>query len=588
MSHYVVCGGNALAHRLIRELIEQYEVPVVALVPDLAQGHGPQISQIPGLSAVHEYPTVSAEALRACGVDTAGGIALVDGTDEGNIHAALAAEGRNPGIRIVLRMFNQRLGEHLERLLPNCAALSGSATAAPAFANGALERPNSVRVGSRYLYVAYDGEIQENQLCVVADRIDPLDLARLRLLPQTASQAAEFIALARRFGDEGEYGPPSLEQHEDRGGIAALQALTEEPPLRIGWWSRVRWWLLDTLRFFTSARLRLLLTIAVVAVLLSGAVIWYSTGHLGWAFYYTLLDLAGAASPDQPDQTAAGGSWQRAAQVVITFCGITFVPVATAIAVEALASGRRGLPRAPGAGTRDHVVVVGLNHLGTRVAGMVRESGVPVVCIERDPQARGIAAMRALGVPVLVGDAPLAAQLLRARAQYARAVVSVTRDDAANLEVALEARALRPEVRMVLRLFDDDFAHQVYATLDNVVSRSMSYLSAPGFASALMGREVLGTLSVYRRVLLVAELTAEPGSGLAGRTLRELEEPGGIRVVAVRLARLPAEYQWNYPDRARELATGDRILVVATRGGLARLNTEQADGQGVSEPGPRP
>ncbi|MFD0569299.1 potassium channel family protein [Kitasatospora gansuensis] len=220
-------------------------------------------------------------------------------------------------------------------------------------------------------------------------------------------------------------------------------------------------------------------------------------------------------------------------------------------------------------------MVVGLNHLGTRVAGMVRESGVPVVCIERDPQSRGIAAMRALGVPVLVGDAPLAGQLLRARAQYARAVVSVTRDDAANLEVALEARALQPGVRMILRLFDDDFAHQVYATLGNVVSRSMSYLSAPGFAAALMGREVLGTLSVYRRVLLIAELTAETGSGLAGRSVHDLEEPGGVRVVAVRLARLPDEYQWNYPDRARPLGEGDHILVAATRSGLARLNTGQ-------------
>lgn len=576
VSHYVVCGGNPLAHRLIRELIEQYEVPVIALVPDLTRDHGPRISQIAGLSAVYEYASVTGEALLACGVGSAGGIAFVGGTDQENIHAALAAQELNPGIRIVLRMFNHRLGEHVEQLLPNCAALSGSATAAPAFANGALERPNSVRVGGRYLYVAYDDEIQSNQLCVVADRIDPLDLGRLRLLPEGYGRAAGYIALARRFGDEGEIGPPSREEYEQRGGRAALQALTEEPPLRIAWWTRLRWSLLDALRFFTNARLRLLLAVAVVAVLLGGAVIWYSTGHLGWALYYTLLDMAGAADADKPGETVPGGGWQRAAQVVITFCGITFVPVATAIAVEALASGRRGLPRAPSAGTRDHVVVVGLNHLGTRVAGMIRESGVPVVCIERDPQARGVAAMRALGVPVLVGDAPLAGQLARAGARYARAVVAVSRDDAVNLEAALEARALRPGVRLVVRLFDDDFAHHVYATLGNVVSRSVSFLSAPGFASALMGREVLGTLSAFRRVLLLAELTAEADTGLVGRSVHDLEQFGGVRVIAVRLARLPDDYQWNYPDRAHRLDPGDRVLVVATRGGLARLNTEQA------------
>ncbi|GAA2135631.1 NAD-binding protein [Kitasatospora kazusensis] len=579
--HYVVCGGNALAHRLIEELIEHYEVPVVAVVPDLARDHAPQIGQLPGVVAVLEYGTVTAEALRAARVETARGIALVDGTDQENIHAALSAQGRNPGIRIVLRMFNQRLGEHIERLLPNCASLSGSATAAPAFANGALGRPNSVRVGDRYLYVAYDDDIQSNQICVVADRIDRQDLGRLRLLPETAGRAAEFIALARRTdsagplgaghtdGDPAPVGPDALVP----GGIAALQALTSEPPLHIPWWSRARWWLMDTLRFFTSARLRMLLIVAFSAVAAGAGVLWYFNGQLDWAVYLTLLDMAGAAQPDQQGVPVPGALWTRIAQVVITFCGITFVPVATAIVVDALATGRRGLPKAPGGGIRDHVVVVGLGNVGTRVAALVREAGVPVVCIERDPTSRGIAAVRALGLPVLVGDAPLEAQLRRARVQRSRALVAVTNDDATNLEAALEARAVRGEVRIVVRLFDDDFAHHVYATLGNVASRSVSYLSAPAFAAALMGREVLGTLSVFRHVLLIAELACDSGSGLVGLNLHDIEEPGGVRVIAVRLARRPEDYQWNYADRARRLLPGDHVVVAATRNGLARIST---------------
>ncbi|MDH6125642.1 NAD-binding protein [Kitasatospora sp. GP82] len=574
-NHYVVCGGNALAHRLIRELIEQYDVPVVVLVPDLARDHGPQILQLPGVTAVLEYATVTEEALRAVRADSARGIALVDGSDQENIHAALSAQGHNPGIRVVVRMFNQRLGEHIERLLDNCSALSGSATAAPAFANGALGRPNSVQVGDRYLYVAYNEDIHANQICVVADRIDRRDLSRLRLLPDTAGRAAEFIALASRFGAEGpvevESRPGGTGEREP-AGVAALQTLTSEPPLAIPWWTRMRWGVLDALRFFTSARLRLVLITALVAVLLGAMVIWYFNGSLAWASYFTLLDMAGAAQPDQPGVVVPGALWQRVAQVVITFCGITFVPVLTAIVVDALSTGRRGLPRAPGAGTRDHVIVVGLGNVGTRVAALVREAGVPVVCVERDPQARGIAAVRALGIPVVVGDGPLESQLRRARVQYSRAVVAVTNDDATNLEAALESRAVRREVRIGVRLFNDDFAHHVYATLGNVASRSVSYLAAPAFAASLMGRDVLGTLSVYRHVLLIAELTAGDDTGLVGRNLHDIEEPGGIRVIAVRLARRPEDYQWNYADRARRLVPGDRIVVAATRSGLARIN----------------
>ncbi|MFI6444036.1 NAD-binding protein [Kitasatospora sp. NPDC050543] len=584
-NHYVVCGGNALAHRLILELVEHYDVRVVALVPDRTRDHAPQIEQIPGLAAVVESSTVTEEALRAAGVRCARGIAMVDGSDQENIHTALSAQNHNPGIRIVLRMFNQRLGENIERLLHNGAALSGSATAAPAFANAALSRPNSVRVGGRFLHIAYDDDIDDDRVCVVADHIDRQDLGRIRLLPDVGTPSAGFIELAREFGDEGPIRPGARSAREAApgpvGGVGALQALPGEPVVRIPWRRRLRWRLLDGLRYFTSARLRLVLFTALAAVLFSFAVLWYLNRDFGWTLYISLLDLAGAAQPDQYGADAAGGAaaggpWQRVAQVVITFCGITFAPVATAIMVEVLASGRRGPARNPGAGTRDHVVVVGLGNVGTRVATLVRDLGVPVVCIERDPQARGIAAVRALGIPVVVGDAPLEDQLRRARLKHSRALVAVSGDDAANLEAALEARAVRPEVRVVLRLFDDDFAHHVYATLDNAVSRSVSYLAAPAFAAALMGREVLGTLSVFRHVLLIAELRADEGSGLVGMDQHDIEDPGGVRVIAVRPAGEPPAYRWNFADRTRRLVPGDRVVVAATRSGLARLNTPVA------------
>ncbi|MEV0532516.1 NAD-binding protein [Kitasatospora sp. NPDC050463] len=644
--HYIVCGGNALAHRLAVELVEHYEVPVVVLVPDRTRDHAPQIEQLAGVVAVVEYSSVTEEALRAVRVETARGIALVDGSDQGNIHTALSAQDRNPDIRIVLRMFNQRLGDNIERLLKNGTALSGSATAAPAFAAAALSRPNSVQVGDRFLHIAYDEDIDSGRICIVADRIDRQDLSRIRLLPEQEGDSAPFVRLASAFGGDGpvrrtrvgapgtgagsagdaggtagaggtgdaagaasvpeqsaapaqEPGVrpdraardrpdrvpeqrPEQRPEQEPGGVAALQALPSEPPIRIGWSRRLRWRLLDTLRYFTSARLRLVLITALAAVLMAFGLLWYLNRDFGWSLYVSLLDLAGAAQPDQHADAAAGtgtgGSWQRVAQVVITFCGITFAPVATAIMVEVLGSGRRGQPRNPGAGTRDHVIVAGLGNLGTRVVAQLHGLGVPVVGLERDPQARGISAVRALGVPVVVDDGPLEEQLRRARLKHSRAVVAVSGDDATNLEAALEARAGKRDVRVVVRLFDDSFARHVYATLDNAASRSVSYLSAPAFAAALMGREVLGTLSVFRHVLLIAELRAEEGGALVGMNRHDLEDPGGVRVIAVRLADRPHLYNWNYADRTRRLEPGDRIVVAASRSGLARLNTTITDG----------
>ncbi|MEV7599321.1 NAD-binding protein [Kitasatospora sp. NPDC089797] len=599
--HYIVCGGNALAHRLVLELVEHYEVPVVVLVADRTRDHAPRIERLAGVAAVVEYPNITEEALRAVSVDTARGLALVEGSDQENIHAALSAQGHNPDIRIVFRMFNQRLGENIERLLRNGAALSGSATAAPAFAAAALGRPNSVEIEGRYLHIAFDDAITPDRLCVVADQIDRQDFSKIRLLPEQEGDSAQFVRLATEFGDDGPVRPGGVRRgpvpeprvgadadpgpgapdgtpdaEEPAGGTAALQAMRMEPREPTNWARRVRWRVLDTMRFFTSARMRLVLLTALAAVLMAFAVLWYLSRDFGWTVYISLLDLAGAAQPDQQADivagTGTGGAWQRVAQVVITLCGITFAPVATAIVVEVLGSGRRGLPRNPSAGTRDHVIVVGLGNVGTRVAAQLHEMGVPVVCMERDPQARGIASARALGIPVVLGDGPFEEQLHRARLKHARALVAVSGDDATNLEAALEARHGNAEVRVVVRLFDDNFAGHFYKTLDNAASRSVSYLAAPAFAAALMGSEVRGTLSVFRHVLLIAELTVEDGSGLIGLNRHDLEDPGGVRVIAVRFAH-SNQLHWGFADRTRRLAPGDRIVVAATRSGLARLNT---------------
>ncbi len=592
---YIVCGANTLAHRLVVELTELYEVSVVAIVPNRERDHAPQITKILGRDSVIAIPTITEEVLRSADVSTARGIALVDGDDQTNIHAALRAQAINPQIRVVLRIYNQRLGKHVERLLNNCAALSRSATAAPAFVNAALRRPNSVQVGGKSVSVEIGAEGESADfLCTIADRIDKQDLTRMRLLPDAPGPAATWISgvtrepaiaiapnasLPTSVPASPSHHPSSLpsdpEPSSDTSSIlppgtrAVLRFLDGVRPHTPSWISRLRWRLVDLRRLLGATQLSRVFLGAFVAVLASFFTVWYLNQHFAWAIYDTLLDMAGAAQPDVfGQQSQTGGAWQRVAQVVTTFCGIMFIPAITAIMLDVIARGRAGIARQPSAGVRGHVVVFGLGNVGIRVATLIHQIGIPVVCIERDPTARGIAAVRSMELPVLTGEAPLEDQLRKARVHRCRAVLALTGDDAANLEAALEARALAPDVRVVLRLFDDDFATQVYRTFTNAASRSVSYLAAPAFAAALMGREVLGTLSVYRHVVLVAEFVADDESGLIGRRLHDIEVPGEVRVIAVR-TKHAHEYQWR-PDHARRLEDGDKYVLLATRAGLGR------------------
>ena len=251
--------------------------------------------------------------------------------------------------------------------------------------------------------------------------------------------------------------------------------------------------------------------------------------------------------------------------MLLTADGMALLPLATAIIVGARLTGRiRSEPRPRGG----HVIVVGGGDVGTRVAGGLHDLGFDVVLIDQNPEARGVAFARSLGMPVVIGDAPSERVLRRAGVDSAIALVSATSSDIVNLETALQARAMRGEdLRIVLRLFDDDLAQRVSRTLGNVVSRSVSYLAAPAFAVAMLEHKVLRTIAVGRHVLVIADVRVEPGSDLAGRPLADLERGGLSRVLALAERGIP-RYSWS-PRRDRRLVAGDRVIVLATRAGLS-------------------
>jgi Trk K+ transport system NAD-binding subunit len=278
------------------------------------------------------------------------------------------------------------------------------------------------------------------------------------------------------------------------------------------------------------------------------------------ALYLTLLDGAGAAVSDP--SLAAPEKW---AQVLLTFDGMAFLPLVTAAIVGARIPGAQSAAR-PASG---HVIVAGLGSVGTRIVGQLHDLGVEVVGIDKRADAAGMALARQLGVAVVVGETHREETLRAAGISTCQALVSVTDSDIANLETALNARALAAAPRVVVRLYDDDLASRVQDAIGNTVSRSTSYLAAPAFAAAVLDHQVLRTISVGRHVLLLAEVTADATSGLAGRELSAVHQPGSLRVIAVRRPD-GRGVDWS-PARGYLIGPGDGLVILATRAGLSGI-----------------
>src|SRR5262245_1241396 len=122
----------------------------------------------------------------------------------------------------------------------------------------------------------------------------------------------------------------------------------------------------------------------------------------------------------------------------------------------------------------DHVVLVGLGKLGFRTFLLLRKLGVQVAVVEQEAQNQFLDEVRKDGSPFIVGDARRDVLSEEAGVARARAIVVCTNNDLANLEIALDARRIKPGIRVVLRMFDQGLADKVGAIANIKVAMSQS------------------------------------------------------------------------------------------------------------------
>jgi Trk K+ transport system NAD-binding subunit len=233
-------------------------------------------------------------------------------------------------------------------------------------------------------------------------------------------------------------------------------------------------------------------------------------------------------------------SWLVGFAILLMLAGALFVAIFFALVTNVLVSRRieESLGRQRITTLNGHVLVVGLGTIGLRVVQQLAAAGSDVVVVEKDDQNRHLGQMRALGVPVVIGDATLPAVLRSVRLATASAVAVLTSDDLVNLETGLAVRdqlgARQETTPVVLRIFDSQLARSVKDTFGFTDVRSTAALAAPWFTGATLGLDVLSTFYAGDEPLLVARLTVTPSGGLHGLTMLDLAARS--RVLAIRRA----------------------------------------------------
>lgn len=535
---FVVCGDDSLAYRLTEELLVRHGGQVTVILRSREAEFGPRIAKLDGVRLI-EAERPDAESFAAAQLERADALALVSRDDVSNVDSALLAHEINPRVRVVVRMFNTSLGAGVARL-PYLSVLSDTEMAAPAFVAAALDRTSPRPVlRDPSLHVIHRTDVGKAEvLCGLArggDGEDP------ELLPADQAAADLVLVRARR---------PVARRGARRGG------LRHHYPVRA---MLMRIW----------RRLRVIFG-AFLAVLAVGAVVLHQSRLDAdwWQTAYTCLLIAFGGIDSDPQ----GGTLTQVTETVLAGVSIAMVPLITAAVVDAVVKLRLELAeRSLTNRAKGHVVVAGIGGVGSHVVRQLFDLGVDVVAIDRDTDSRGVQTARHLRIPFIAGDASRPDTLMAASVPTCRALLALTADDATNLETALVGRSLRPDVPVVLRLFDADFADRIQRAFDINTSRSVSYLAAPSFAAQMLG-QFSDSIAIGRHVLLLARITVEPYSELEGRTVAGLCRPGEAWVVEI--VNRDGQRLLSSAAGGRRLQGSDHLLVVATRRGLARLIAE--------------
>ncbi len=613
----VICGDDGLAHRLAVELDAVCGQAVTVVLPSRQDQYGREIA------ALHHDPDspiellVSAhpdeQTLVAAGVEQAAALALTYGDDQVNMTAALVARGLNPSIRLVIRMFHRERGRHLERLLDRAAVAAGEGddplldmsttvlsdadTAVPGLVAAAA-------VGSGHTLLV-DGKVFRGVVRPAGAPSRPADLATLAVLSGTHQDDPASEDSPETPGEDGTQLLPDTHTAYHRQfthGRLMLEEVTHDHPPEpppgerrgTGSWLRARLAHLPWKVFLTREVSAVFGALAASVLMLAAATALFADEHPWWKnVYLPLLDIFTMGDPATNEAVA-----RRLLQLIAGFVGLAVLPLvvaATMNATEAFRTASAGHP--PANNLTDHIVLVGLGKIGTRALAQLHTTDYQVVAVERDPHARGVALARELGVPLLLADAGAPGVLDRARIRHSKSVLVVTHGDGPNLDIVMAAREANPGVRVVMRLYDDDFAATVQRTLRASYpdaptrSRSVSALAAPPFAAAMMGRHVLGVMPVERGSLLFTVVDVAGHPELEGRSVHAAFRENQWRVLAVgpvavpvpppaldtlaglRLDRHePPGFDWR-PAHGRVLRADDRVVLATTRLGLEILMT---------------
>ena len=207
-----------------------------------------------------------------------------------------------------------------------------------------------------------------------------------------------------------------------------------------------------------------------------------------------------------------------------------------------------------------HHILVGLGHLGYHVAENLKGAmNQPVAIIELDPKTEEISKIQDMDIPIIQDDASKESALEAAGVARAASIILCIQDDALNLKIAVKARSLNPNIRVIIRIFDDVFAQAINEQF-GFTALSGTGLAAPSFAASAIQSDITRPISIEGETLSLARITVNNESLLEGATVGSIEDNYDVSIILVRHNQM-SEF---HPTDKHQIFANDLMAVLGT------------------------
>lgn len=455
----------------------------------------------------------TASTLRRAGIQEAQTLVLACNDDPLNLAILTQARILNPKIRIVNRLFNTSLGDRLDQTLPGHVSMSVAGLASPVFAFAALgnEAIGQLRLFNQ-TWPIYEEIIKENHPWL-GRRLSDLWDDRSRML-------IYYLPI--------------------KGQVALVSAVTHGQKLQPGdrliigtqpnFHSKRKSWLQKLLKVLTNlrqfqkhAQAVLIVTFALMMMIVIATLTYVCVNQqvsVIDALYFSVGLITGAGGQDQVTEHAPNSI--KIFTTVMMLVGAAVVGIFYALLNDFVLGTRfKQFWDAARVPERNHYIVCGLGRIGVQIVNQLHAHGYEVVVIERDLNNRFLNTARSLGIPVIHGDSGLSDTLIAANVQRAEALLAVTSDDTANLDIALSAKSLTPKLPVVVRHQDPNFSRMVQQVFEFEAVLCPAELAAPSFAAAALGGRILGNGMTGDTLWVALATQITPEHPFCGRRVKE-------------------------------------------------------------------